>query len=235
MKITLVLLPGLNGTKGLFASFIACTPSDVDILPIEYPTDKALSYEQLSLFVINKLESINGQYIILGESFSGPLSLFIAEKKPPGLIGLILVATFITAPNLRMARFLPWTLGFSLTKPLYDIRSFFSRSDNASFIQLISVELQKVLPSVLTHRIQQIFAVNAANALQHCDIPIVYFRGTKDFVVPEKNLLNIQAIKPDIGVVKFNTQHFLLQSAPQQAWVAIEKFVSRCFIHKSNC
>ena len=227
MNTTLVLLPGLNGTKGLFASFISCAPDDIDILSIEYPTDKALSYEQLSLFVMDKLESINGSYVILGESFSGPLSLFVAEKKPLGLIGLVLVATFITAPNVRVARFLPWTLGFFLTKPLYDVRGFFSRSDNTSFIQLISAELQKVLPSVLAHRIQQIFMVNAVSALKNCDIPIVYFRGTKDFVVPERNLLNIQTVKPDIEVVRFKTQHFLLQSAPQQAWVAIERFVTQ--------
>ena len=227
MNTTLVLLPGLNGTKGLFASFISCAPGDIDIMSIEYPTDKALSYEQLSLFVMDKLESINGNYVILGESFSGPLSLFIAEKKPLGLIGLILVATFIAAPNVRVARFLPWTLGFSLTKPLYDVRGFCSRSDNTSFISLISAELQKVLPSVLAYRIQQIFMVNAADALKNCDIPIVYFRGTKDFVVPERNLLNIQAVKPGIEVVRFKTQHFLLQSAPQQAWVAIERFVTQ--------
>ncbi|EGG92997.1 3-oxoadipate enol-lactone hydrolase/4-carboxymuconolactone decarboxylase [gamma proteobacterium IMCC1989] len=227
MKVTLVLLPGLNGTKGLFASFISCAPDDIDILSIEYPVNKALSYEQLSLFVMDKLESINGSYVILGESFSGPLSLFIAEKNPLGLIGLILVATFITSPNVRVARFLPWTLGFSLTKPLYDVRGFFSRSDNTSFIQLISAELQKVLPSVLAYRIQQIFMVNAVSALKSCDIPIMYFRGTKDFVVPERNLLNIQAVKPDIEVVRFKTQHFLLQSAPKQAWGAIERFVTQ--------
>lgn len=232
MKITLVLLPGLNGTKGLFASFINCAPDDIDILSIEYPTDKALSYEQLSLFVMDKLESINGNYVILGESFSGPLSLFIADKKPLGLVGIVLVATFISAPNLRVARFLPWTLGFSLTKPLYDVRGFFSRSHNTSFIQLISAELQKVLPNVLAYRIQQIFMVNAVSALKNCDIPIVYFRGTKDFVVPERNLLNIQAVKPDIEVVRFKTQHFLLQSAPQQAWGAIETFLNQCLLRE---
>ena len=232
MKITLVLLPGLNGTNGLFTSFIACAPNDVDVLSIEYPTDKALSYEQLSVFVMDKIKTIRGSYIILGESFSGPLSLFIAEKKPLGLIGLVLVATFITAPNLRIARFLPWNLGFTLTKPLYDVRSFFSQSEHSSLIALISVELQKVFPSVLAYRVQQIFAVNASNALKNCQVPVIYFRGTKDLVVPERSLLTIQTIKPEIEVIKFNTQHFLLQSAPQSAWLAIEKFVTRCVKEK---
>jgi len=227
MKTTLILLPGLNGTEGLFSSFVACAPDDFDLLTVEYPTDKKLSYSQLSLFVMAKLKSIGGSYIILGESFSGPLSLLIAEKKPPGLIGLVLVATFVTPPNIRVARFLPWGLVFSLAKPLCGTGSFFSGSENTSFIRLIAVELKKVLPSVLAHRIQQIFSVNAVNALKNCEVPVVYFRGTKDFVVPEKNLLRIQAVKPEIEVVKFNTQHFLLQSAPKQAWLAIENFVSR--------
>lgn len=233
MNITLVLLPGLNGTRGLFTPFIACAPDGINVLPVEYPTHEQLSYEQLSLFVLEKLTSIKGNYIIVGESFSGPLSLFIVDKKPRGLVGLVLVATFVTAPNLRIVRFLPWRICFSLAKPLDGLPRFLGASKYASLISSIVAELQKVLPNVLAYRMQQIFNVNAVDALKHCDIPIVYFRGTKDFVVPKKNLLAIQAIKPDIEVVDFETQHFLLQSAPQQAWVAIERFISRCLKNKA--
>ena len=79
MKITLVLLPGLHGTEGLFEPLVKGAPDDIDILAIEYPPHEKIPYEKLTTIVGDKLKSIEGSYIILGESFAGPLSLFIAE------------------------------------------------------------------------------------------------------------------------------------------------------------
>lgn len=225
-KVTIVLLPGLNGTDGLFLPLIDKAPDNFDLLVLSYPTHQKLSYDQLVTFVLKKLEGLCGKYVLIGESFSGPLSLFISDKKPDGLIGTILVASFITAPNLKIGRFLPWTIGFTLTKPLYSLRLMLSKSENSSFIKSISVELQKVSPKILADRIQSIFAVNAKVQLENCSVPLMYFQGNKDFVVPKRNLDNMLAIKPDIKVVEFDTQHFLLQSAPIEAWQAISAFVA---------
>ena len=228
MKTTLVLLPGLNGTTGLFNPLIESVQDEFNVLPIAFPTQEKRTYQELATDIMAQLADIKGKYIILGESFSGPLSLFISERKPSGLIGLVLVATFIKAPNLKLGRFLPWTIGFSLAKPLYSVRLAISKKENQSLISAISTELQSVSPSVLSHRIEQIFAVNATESLRNCEVPVVYFRGTKDYVVPKKNLNEILSIKPDVKVVKFNAQHFLLQSNPAQAYREIKRFAEEC-------
>jgi len=225
-NITIVLLPGLNGTEGLFKAFIEANTSGFDVLTISYPTHKELSYKSLTSFVLSKLDSINNSYILMGESFSGPLSIFISHQKPSGLIATILVATFVTAPNFKVGRFLPWNIGFKLIQPLYSLRLMFSKTHNASFIKSISTELQKVSPNVLAGRIQSIFAVDAQSQLKDCKLPMMYFRGKNDFIVPRKNLDKMLSIKPDIKVVEFDTQHFLLQSAPKEAWQAITTFVA---------
>lgn len=228
VKYTIVLLPGLNGTEGLFRSLIDALPKGFDVITVTYPTHENKSYIQLRDLVLQKIQSIEGKYILLGESFSGPLSLFVAEQKPEGLIGVILVASFVSAPNVRIARLLPWGMMFSLTKHLYGLRGLLSKGSNTSFIKTISTELQKVSPEVLAFRIQEIFNVNASSALSQCEYPIMYFRGTNDFVVPKNNLKKILNIKPDLKVVEFNTQHFLLQSAPEQAWSEIKSFAESC-------
>ena len=197
------------------------------MLAISYPTNEPKTYEELAILVLSKLEAVNGKYILVGESFSGPLSLFVSEARPKGLIGLVLVATFITAPNLKIGKFLPWKLGFSLTKPLYRLRLAIS-SNNKSLISNISSEMQKVSPHVLSARIKEIFAVNATKSLRGCSVPVVYFRGIKDIVVPKKNLKEILSVKPDAGVVEFNSQHFLLQSEPEKAVDEIRKFAKKC-------
>ena len=226
VKITIVLLPGLNGTAGLFEPLIALTPEEFDVICISYPTHEVKSYCELTAQVMSELNSIKGNYILVGESFSGPISIFISHQKPKGLLGTILVATFISAPNLKIGRYLPWNIGFILAKPLYTLRIALSRGGSASILKATSLELQKVLPKVLASRIQQVFSVNADIELKECIVPLVYFRGKHDFVVPKWNLEKILSVKPSIKVVSFNTQHFLLQSRPIEAWVAISAFAN---------
>lgn len=226
-KVTIILLPGLNGTVGLFQPLIDCAPQEYHVMSISYPTHEKRSYSQLKEFVQKRLSELDSPYILVGESFSGPLSLMLGQAKPQGLIGIVLVATFIQAPNFKVGRFLPWTIGFTLTKPLYDLRLLLTNAPNKGFINAISKELQKVSPKVLADRIQSIFTVNAHQALTDCDVPLIYFRGTRDFVVPQKNLNLITKVKPDIAVARFDTQHFLLQSKPNKAWQEISQFVDR--------
>lgn len=228
LKTTLVLLPGLNGTCGLFEPLLKYTQDSFNVLPISYPTQVSKSYSELTAQVLTKLENIKGKYILLGESFSGPIALFASEKKPEGLIGVILVATFISAPNIKIGRYLPWYAGFLFSKPLYNLRSVLSKKDNQSLIAAISTELQKVSPRVLASRISETFTVDATQALVNCSVPIIYFRGASDFVVPKKNLRKILSVKSDVKVVEFNTQHFLLLSLPEQASVEIAKFANDC-------
>lgn len=88
-----------------------------------------------------------------------------------------------------------------------------------------SVELQKVSPVVLAARTRAAFSVDVSKELQKSKVPVVYFSAKYDVLVPKWNMKKIIEIKPDINVVTFNTNHFLLQSVPHQAWGAIHKFV----------
>ena len=223
MKI--ILMPGLNGTEGLFKPFINKKPDYIEIVNVIYPTHEEMSYSELTQYVLKKLESIRDDFILVGESFSGPLALFVAQKNPKGLKGIVLVSTFISPPNLKIGKYLPWVLGFKLTKPLYKIRSVLSKSKNMFFIEAISKELQKVSPHVLANRIKSVYSVNAHKALLQCHVPMVYFRGKYDIVVPKKNLVQMLMVRKDISVVEFPTQHFLLQSTPIKAWDAINSFM----------
>lgn len=227
-KITLVLLPGLHGTARLFQPLRACMSNQFDVLSVSYPGRSLRSYDQLTEYINECIRGIKTPYILLGESFSGPLALMVAQAQPVGLIGVILVATFVTPPSFTIGRFLPWTLGFHLAKPLYALRQFLSRTSHKSLIKAISTELQKTEPRVLAHRIQAVFRVDAVPALISCKLPIVYFRGTRDLIVGKRNLERILLHKPDIEVKYFPTQHFLLQSCPELAWKEIVQFIHKC-------
>lgn len=221
---TIVLLPGLNGTQNLFKPLVDKAPSNFNIITIAFPSQEHYSYQQLIQYVLEKISHLDGEFALLGESFSGPLALFVAQTKPKNLMGIILVATFITAPTIQVARFLPWSFGFQLLK---FASSVFCRNQPASVIGMVFSELQTLEPKILAERVQSIFTVDAKAALRDRSAPIVYFRGKKDFVVPKKNINQILSIKRDVKVVEFNTDHFLLQSAPAEAWDAISSFAGK--------
>ncbi|HEX2836088.1 MAG TPA: hypothetical protein VHW00_23995 [Thermoanaerobaculia bacterium] len=105
--ITLLLLPGLDGTGTLFGEFIAALPPHIAPVVIRYPTDEALSYEELLAFIEERLPE--GTFAVLGESFSGPLAIELAAKSPR-VRAVILCASFVRSP----VRFAAWLVRPSL-------------------------------------------------------------------------------------------------------------------------
>lgn len=224
-KITIVLLPGLNGTAGLFDPLLSVATDEYELMVISYPTHQVKSYEELTGYVLEKIDSINGRFVVIGESFSGPIATSISAKGIDGLIGTILVATFSSAPYFTFAKYLPWGLIFKLAKFLYWLRIKLSDAKKSGILKTASIELQKVDPAVLAARTRAALAVDVSKELQKSTVPMVYFRAKYDVIVPTWNLKKILTLKPDIKIITFNTQHFILQSAPQEAWNAIHKFI----------
>lgn len=225
-KITLVLLPGLNGTAGLFDPLLSVATNEYELIVISYPEHQVKSYEELAGYVLEQIGLINGRFVVVGESFSGPVAIMISAKGINGLIGTILVATFSSAPYFTFAKYLPWKLMFELAKILYWLRIKLSDTKRAGILKAASVELQKVDPAVLAAITRATLAVDVSKELQQSTVPIIYFRAKYDVIVPKWNLKKIITHRPDIKTITFNTQYFLLQSAPQEAWDAIRKFVN---------
>ena len=97
----LVLLPGMDGTGELFAPFIAALdgwPTTV----ISYPPDREMEYAGHEAHARARLP-LDGDYVLLAESFSGPVGIALAASRPRGLRGLILCASFAVNPLPRLA------------------------------------------------------------------------------------------------------------------------------------
>src|SRR5450631_2350467 len=94
---TLVLLPGLDGTGSLFAPLIQELPEWMEPRVVVYPRDRCLGYADLDVLV-NAALPVDRPYVLLGESFSGPIAIRVAAAQPAGLIGVILVCSFARNP-----------------------------------------------------------------------------------------------------------------------------------------
>jgi len=107
-RVTLVLLPGLDGTSVFFRPLLAALPSWVEPLVIEYPSDGGDDYPHLLALVSEAVRGLDA-YWVLGWSFSGPLALMLAARDPDRVRGVILCASFVRATNCTAAR-RPWSI-----------------------------------------------------------------------------------------------------------------------------
>ena len=85
---TLVLLPGLDGTGEQFAPLLRELPSTIAPVTVRYPVDRALGYEELLPLALEQLPA-DCPFVLVGESFSGPLAIRLAAQRPPGLRALV--------------------------------------------------------------------------------------------------------------------------------------------------
>ena len=109
MKI--LALPGLDGTADLFEPFARSAPDGFEVATVSYPPDRALDYAG-HLEIARRHLPADGPFLLLGESFSGPVSVWLAAEAPPGLTGLVLCNTFVRPPSWSGFRHLPWELLF---------------------------------------------------------------------------------------------------------------------------
>ena len=97
-RTTLVLLPGLDGTGDLFAPVVDALGPSVPTQIVRYPLSDASDYATCEAIARAALPT-DRSYVLLGESFSGPIAVSIAATAPPGLGGLILCSTFVCNPQ----------------------------------------------------------------------------------------------------------------------------------------
>jgi pimeloyl-[acyl-carrier protein] methyl ester esterase len=227
-RTRLILLPGLDGTGIMFRPLIHALPQTVPHTVHVYPCDRMLTYAELVSLVLTALPK-GERYVLLGESFAGPLALSIAAMCPQGLIGVILCASFIGNPH-------PYIPGFFATMvraPLLwmfpafaQFKALLGGCSTPELRGLTSEALSKVKPAVLAHRIRSVLRVNVSAALQACPVPILYLRGTRDFVVPHWNLSRIHKARPNVHAEHLCAPHMVLQTCPEEAPRCIVSFIN---------
>ncbi len=228
----IVLLPGLDGTGKLFQPLLEVLPPELVPLVVSYPPDRVLSYRQLVPLVRAALPPSH-PFILLGESFGGPLALELAAEGHPQLRGVVLCATFITNPLPSMLRWITWVperwlrLILRLDAPDLLVRWLAAGWDAPQgLLDLFRQVKRQVTPEVLAARIRTVVEVNATEALRAARVPMVYLFARHDRLVSPRCLGEILVYCYDAQVPEFESPHLLLQRVPEEAVRAISRFVS---------
>ncbi len=224
--ITLVLLPGLDGTGALFEGFVAALGPDIQVIKVSYPPDRPLDYADLES-VARSCLPLDEPFFLLAESFSGPIAVSIAASSPPGLLGLILCCTFARNPLpwLAPARHAIGAVPVRLA-PLALIRYLtLGRFSSTPIEHALSDSLALLRPSVVRARVRAVLSVNVTPLLRLIRVPALYLRASEDRIIRRSASELIASVLPDIEVAEFEAPHFLLQAAPEQAAFAVVRFM----------
>jgi pimeloyl-ACP methyl ester carboxylesterase len=226
MGVTAVLLPGMDGSGEFFSDFAAALAPEIDSIVVSYP-DRELGYEELEAFAREALPS--RRYILVGESFSGPIAIGLAASAPAGLLGVVLVCSFARSPMplptslQRMAVHLPmravpaWIAG----------RMLLGRFSTPDYRDKLSSSIARVRAAVWRARIRAILSVDVIPQLRRIDMPILYLRASEDRVVPPAATDLVVRNAKDLRVADLDGPHFLLQVRPQESAAHVKAFARR--------
>ena len=174
----LILPPGLDGTGRLFEPLVQALPSHISPVVISYPNDKPLSYAELLRFV-ERLVPSNEGYVLLAESFSGPVAIEISATHPANLKALILSATFVSNPALisQSMSFLLRELFFMLEPPQVVVsRYLLGEKPPIDLVETFRSAKRSVPPEVLAFRMRSFMNADVRRAFAACRLPILYLR-----------------------------------------------------------
>lgn len=213
MKI--VLLPGMDGTGVMFKPFIEAMPKDMEPLVISYPNDKKLSYEELVDYVLARLPD-NDEFILVGESFSGPIAYRLALRKPENLKAVIFVASFLSRPAksvLDLIRYLPVGLLLSIPLPTFAVKLLLS-GVNASeqLIDLLKQTMDMIPARTFAFRLMQVAKLSGSH--HHCMTRAVYIQPTNDKLVSARCVEEFSEVMDNLNIYRVHGPHFILQSNP---------------------
>lgn len=222
----LILLPGMDGTGRLFAPILDRFPPGIQPRVVAYPSD-AVRYDDL-LPIVRAALPPDEPFVLLGESFSGPLAVRIAAEYPPGLRGLVLCASFVRPPArwpfpaLRAAvvgpavAVVPWRV---------QARFLLGRNSNSQLLETVQEVVGSVPAATMAGRIREVLQVDVSADLVRVRAPILYLRASRDAIVPRRCDALIADLAPQAWIEEIEGPHLALQSSPGPAAVAIERFL----------
>lgn len=225
---TWVLLPGFDGTGLLFDGFVDALPVGIKPIVVRFPTDRHCTAAELLGLVIERIPE-NEPYVLIAESFSGPLALraAVSHIQPP--IAVVLCASFAKCPIPRLLASLLSMVGLVLArcrKPKFLVRSYLLGDCQDNLLSLFHSALASVSPRVFGRRFQTLREFDEKFVPAGLEIPLLYLLARRDRVVRRRSLAWIRTRYPHVAVEQLDSPHFVLQTHPGPAVHQILNFLT---------
>jgi pimeloyl-ACP methyl ester carboxylesterase len=227
-SVRALLLPGLDGSGRLFAPFLAAGLRGLEPRPLSFPPDRPLGYDALAALVRRRLP--RDRFVLVAESFSGPLAVRLAAERPRWLAALVLAATFLHRPlnpflhpvrGLVGERF----FGVPILAPI--VRHFLAGPDAPdAVVEEVRSAVGAVAPAVLAHRSAEALAVDVRDALARVEVPVLFLAPSRDRLIRRDAHADVRTVRPDAEIAFVDAPHMVLQRSPHASLERIEAFLA---------
>lgn len=224
--ITLVLLPGMDGTGLLFAPLAAALREVCPVTIVAYSHDSAAqTYAGLQAQAEQALPR-HGPLVLLGESFSGPIAVALAAKHADRVVGLVLCCSFLCNPRPGLR----WLRGLaSIPTPLPPgpvlSAMLLGQFATPELRALLNKALSGVPAAALRARLRAVLDINVKTQARGLAMPVLYLQASRDRLVPADAANGLQQCCPQTVVQPLDAPHCLLQAAPEAAATALSAFI----------
>jgi pimeloyl-[acyl-carrier protein] methyl ester esterase len=195
----------MHGTSGMMAPLAGLLGTDRDVHVIAYPADVPLGYAALVAYVTERLPP--GRFVILGESFSGPIAIEIAAREPARTAGLI---------------FAPIHPAFSPLVNAVMLGKFTIR--HPEIVAALRATLTEISAATARKRMTEALTVDKRPQLAATTCPLLYLAGSRDRMIRRHCVRTILAARPDTQLRQFDAPHMLLETHAPAAAAAIRRF-----------
>ena len=219
--IPIILLPGMDGTGELLKALADQLSLHRPVRLITYPLDRPLGYAQLAAYVRERAP--DGPFVVLGESFSGPIAIEIAARDPRA-VGLVLASSFARHP--LPTQFAPLTRLLDhrwLPKRIIATALMGSEATPELIARLHRV-LATLPHEVLQYRAREVLRVDKRDRLREVTCPVLCLHGRFDRLVGKRQVDEIVTAQSRCQVRWFDSSHMLLATHPEAAVKAINQF-----------
>jgi pimeloyl-[acyl-carrier protein] methyl ester esterase len=223
--IPIVLLPGMDGTGLLLADLKARLLQRRCVEVISYPPDPTLGCDALTALV---MEGLSGErFVVLGESFSGPIAIEIAASEPQRVAGLVLASSFARSPLPAVVAPLAKRLDLRWMPRWATEAALLSGSGTPALKASLHEVLATLPRGVIRRRIAEVAGVDKRERLRHVACPILCLVGSRDRLAGRRSADEIAQSRPDCATRVLDAPHMLLETHAEAAADAIDAFCER--------
>ncbi len=224
--LTIVLLPGLDGTGTLYQQLGQQLAPDYELQVIAYPLDQQWGYPQLLDLSGHNYHKV---LICCWPSLFWPFGYLLAAEQPEHLKALVLCCTFGRNPLPAIKGLagavdkLPWNELVHHWTALW----LQGRYASAELSALLEKALTMVPEQVIKHRAKQVLQVDVLPEFATLTLPLMYLQARQDRLIWAFNAKSLLQLQPETQLVRLDAPHFLLQAIPEQAAWQLKLFIQQ--------
>jgi pimeloyl-ACP methyl ester carboxylesterase len=225
--LTVVMLPGLDGSGDFFGKGTRYFEAFGQIEIVRYPRNGSQSYEALARFVELHLP-VGAPFIVVAESFSGPIGIKLASSNIARMCALVLIATFVKAPLGQTSKWIAKLVDLAkfIIPPKAIIKYLLLGEDISNLAAPLRQFLNHHDRAALLERAKAALLCDESIALTKTRVPILALVANQDRLL--LGSLSMWGEFSNVEAVAIDGPHFLLQEGnPQQIELALTTFLNK--------